>query len=238
MTYLQEAKLKWFPYYFSKKKIDWVNKNHPYIKIFGNFPYDPTKRKRKFDKIALGDSVTFGNDIPAKNRYCSIVGYENFGVRGLGIDSVYYNLIQIKKLFKPKKIIILLPGCARRLISFKSKGYYFRIPGLLEMPLNDFPFDRDTFWTKKKTLHQLIENNNHKIVKDHNFSYQKKFLKKIAELDPHVMISSWSDTTYNFLPQYFTNILPKFEQVDFGEDGKHPGIISHKKWAKNIQNLL
>lgn len=243
-------RLLYFPHYYSKKELDFVNSNNHltctgpegcwdgeesvHNDLFPNLPYDPSIRPSAGDDFALGCSFTYGTAMDRSKCWPSLIGYKNFGLAGCGIDAIFYNATQLIEIFKPKKIMIVFPNLERRLLEFKSKGHHFRIPnsmyGLGEL------YQQDHYWIDSKELKALEQENQKLIIEDKDNVYSKSFLEKISKLPCDIGVSSWSPETYETLPKYFKNILPFFEKIDLALDGRHPGVGSHKNWVEEIKN--
>ena len=270
---INEPDLFWFPYFYSNKKIDfvfqnnlascqsedgcWEGESEPHRDEKLNVPFDPGINFEKGDLIALGCSVTYGNSLPKAKRWPDQLGLKNFGVPGLGIDSIYYNARMMSDIYQPGSITILFPNMARRLLEFESKGNYFRMScpynkQVIRNPLDylkkflleliEDPADKDTyrdhFWISREAIQKLTEETIKKIVDDVDYDHSRGYLEKIASLPCPVMVSSWDEETYDILPQYFKNVLPFFKKVDVAKDGKHPGPDSHRFWADSVKSTI
>ena len=264
---IDEPDLFWFPYFYSNKKIDFVFQNNlascqsedgcwegepePHRDEKLNVPFDPRINFQKGDHIALGCSVTYGTSLPKTKRWPDQLGLKNFGVPGLGIDSIYYNAKRMSDIYQPGSITILFPIMARRLLEFESKGKYFRMScpynkQVIQNPLdwlkNYFEDDKDThrdhFWISQEAIQKLTEETTKKIVDDVDYDHSRRYLEKIASLPCPVMVSSWDEETYGILPHYFKNVLPFFEEIDVAKDGQHPGPDSHQIWADSVKSTI
>ena len=105
----------WFPYYFSSNANDFVYSNNlatcknefgctvdetkSHSKIHLNIPYHPNNFQNENKNIALGCSFTYGQGIEKCTTYPSLLGYSNYGVNGIGIDSIYLNLLNLLKFY-------------------------------------------------------------------------------------------------------------------------------------------
>ena len=221
---VDQDRLLYFPYHYSKNRIDFVYNNH-----FGKF-----QAPNPAGKIALGCSQTFGIGIDKTETWPALLGYDNYGVPAIGVDAIFCNAKRIIELYQPKSMIIMFPNMDRRLLQFQKGDYYFRIPVLINH-LEDL-FDQDYYWIKSDELKQKISSECNEIIKDEDNEHSKKFLQLISALPCDIHVSSWSNGTYEQLPKYFKNVLPSFEGVDKSSDGQHYGPLSHKKWAESIKN--
>jgi len=224
-------RLEWFPFYHSTNRIDFVNNTQNYQ---ANVPYDPQIPPATGGKVALGCSQTYGYGMEKSSAWPSLLGYDNFGVPGIGIDGIYYNAKRLIELFEPRRMIIMFPNLERKLLEFERRGHFFKIP----ISPNDYDdlLDRDFYWITGDELKGLAEETRKQIVKDEGNAHSKKFLQMISALPCDIWVSSWDRKTYETLPRYFKNVLPQFEELDLASDGGHIGPISHEKWAKDIKN--
>ena len=251
---LNLRKILWFPTYYSKKQQDFVfDNNHetctnadgcyhgeinPHDGRWLNIPYSQ-KIDLKNKKIALGCSVTYGTGISKLKTWPALLGFSNYGVPGAGVDSIYFNLVSLSAVSTIKSVIILLPDLSRRLITFKKKNYYFRIPFTINTNISD-QFKNDYFWLNQKKYQELKDEIISSMVKDRTSEYSKKYLEKLSLLPHDIKVSSWSRETYDLLTKYFQNILPFFEKIDHANDDQnnipHPGSLSHYQWVEKIKN--
>lgn len=247
---LDWERIKWFPHYYSNKKIDFIYSNNvitcqgvegcwegdtvDHRKQYPNEPHDPDITIRNGDDIALGCSVTYGTAIDRSKIWPTLMGHKNLGVPALGIDGIYYNIQSILKHHRPGAITILFPNLDRRLIEFRSKGLFFRIP-MTVSGLGNL-YERNFYWISKDGLNKLKNETQRKIVDDIQCRYSREFLERISKIDCEFRVSSWNPETYEILPKYFDNVLPFFEQSDTAIDGVHPGVESHRIWVEKIKN--
>lgn len=243
----------WFPYYFSSNENDFVYSNNlatcqnefgctigetkSHSKIHLNIPYHLNNFQNENKNIALGCSFTYGQGIEKCNTYPSLLGYSNYGVNGIGIDSIYLNLVNLLKEKDCEKIIILFPALERRLLRFQKKEYHFRVPVGLMSDANVL-LKEDYYWASQDFLQNEIQKTMKQIVDDVENEYSIEYLKKISKLSSNIFVSSYNKTTYKILPKFFKNILPKFDKIDTAHDDiHHPGPKSHQRWVKKCFNM-
>ena len=246
---LNTKKIFWFPFYFSPNKQDYVFNNHliscqnddgcfdgekePHRDEWLNLPFHPSIDIDN-DSVALGCSVTYGTGVPKKMTWPSLMNFSNYGVSGLGIDGIYYNLCSILESRYVKQAIIVFPNLERRLMFFERDGLHFRIPtavGNIQGGL----ISRNYYWIDKKQLAKLHEKTMDKIVKDQDNDYSLHHLEKISKLPCDISVSSWSERTYEILSLYFDKVLPFFENIDVANDFSHHGPQSHSNWVEKIK---
>jgi len=263
---IDKDKFHWFPYYYSKNKIDfvyintlatcqgvegcWQEEKTEHLSGLQNIPYNPSVKPEVNDKFALGCSQTYGTAVDRTQTWPGLLGYKNFGVPGAGIDAIFYNAYKIVELFKPKTMIIMFPEMSRKLLEFERRGHFFRIPitissrklfdrdfGEGTFPLGmESPWStRHDFWIGSKEINELILQTERQMVEDENNDHSKHYLQKISALPCDIHVSSWSEETYEILPNYFKNVLPFFRMADRALDGKHYGPLSHKNWVEELK---
>jgi hypothetical protein len=256
---IDKDKLYWFPTYYSKNKIDFVYQNNlatcqgvegcwqdektEHLSGATNIPYDPSVKPEVNDKFALGCSVTYGTAVDRTQTWPALLGYENFGVPGAGVDAIFYNAYKIVELFKPKTMIIMFPDMSRRMLEFERKGHFFRMPitsstrGFLTGDFNQGTFPlRPNFWIGSKEINELVLQRERQMVEDENNDHSKHYLQKISALPCDIRVSSYNLETYKILPNYFKNVLPFFNSLDKALDDSHPGPLSHKNWVEELKN--
>ena len=238
-----------FPTYYSKNKIDFVYRNNlatcqgvegcwqdektSHSSHYLNVPYHPSVKPKMNDKFALGCSITYGTAVDRTQTWPALTGYENFGVPAAGIDSIFYNALRLVELFKPKTMIIMFPDMSRRLLEFERGGHFFKIP-LTISPLGEL-YESNYYWMGSKELNKMVSILRRQIVIDENNDHSKHYLQKISALPCDISVSSWSQKTYDILPNYFKNILPFFEELDKAQDHTHYGPLSHKNWVEKLK---
>ena len=252
---IDKDKLFWFSYYYSASKIDFVYYNNlatcqgvegcwsgeetEHTDQYLNVPWHPSVKPEANSKFALGCSMTYGTAVDRTLVWPTLVGYDNFGVPGAGVDSIFYNAHRLVELFRPESIIIMFPDMSRRLLEFEKRGHFFRIPIIPTTISEDIlpaTLNGDNYWIDKKEIKNLIKQKWKQMVLDENNDHSKYYLKKIADLSCDIHVSSWSPETYEILPNYFEKILPFFERLDLALDNQHPGPISHKNWVDKLKN--
>ena len=246
---IDKDKLHWFPNYYSKNKIDFVYQNNlatcqgvegcwqdektSHSSHYLNVPYHPSVKPKMNDKFALGCSITYGTAVDRTQTWPALTGYENFGVPAAGIDSIFYNALRLVELFKPKTMIIMFPDMSRRLLEFERGRHFFKIP-LTISPLGEL-YESNYYWMGSKDLNKMVSILRRQIVIDENNDHSKHYLQKISALPCDISVSSWSQKTYDILPNYFKNILPFFEELDKAQDHTHYGPLSHKNWVEKLK---
>lgn len=220
---------RWFSFYFSKKRIDFVynNTQHDCHAEYGcyeacicpkttthvlswqNKPHRDYAVDRSYEYACFGCSVTYGSAIPLSETWPSQlsrklnVGVLNFGVPRIGIDGILHNLISAVQKFKIKNIVILLPNLERRLSRIKRGDYYFRIP----ITGNALPEDSSTYtgniYMDSNWLNEKLLKKHHAILRDNDNRFGRKacdlLLKKLHQLDIPFGLSSWSMETYDYI---------------------------------------
>ena len=256
-----QDKLHWFPFYYSKNKIDFVYQNSlatcqgvegcwfgektEHLSGHQNVPYDLSVKPEVNDNFALGCSVTYGTAVDRTRTWPALLGYRNFGSPGVGVDAIFYNAYKIVEFFKPNTMIIMFPDMSRRLLEFERGGHFFRLPitGVTRRPFplryHFFQFGgfgiEPNFWIGSKEFNELVLQTERQMVEDENNDHSKHYLQKISALPCDIHVSSWSEKTYEILPNYFKNILPFFSMADRALDGKHYGPLSHKNWVEELK---
>jgi hypothetical protein len=134
---------------------------------------------------------------------------------------------------------------SRRLLEFERGGHFFRLPitGVTRRPFplryHFFQFGgfgiEPNFWIGSKEFNELVLQTERQMVEDENNDHSKHYLQKISALPCDIHVSSWSEKTYEILPNYFKNILPFFSMADRALDGKHYGPLSHKNWVEELK---
>lgn len=252
--------LMYFPWYHSKKEIDFVYLNklatctnsvgcwsgegdiHP--DEWPNVPYDPLIKCQKGDDFALGCSVTYGTAVEKSLTWPSLLELHNFGQPGMGVDSIYHIASQVVGKWSPGRMIILFPELSRRLIKFRRGDYHFRFPCTIRGPVNlGFdPLDQsldaysDYYHLKAKELYGMFQDVKKEMVLDNGNTYSRRYLKLISELPCEIQVSSWNKETYEILPNHFKNVLPFFNRTDRALDASHPGPLSHENWVEELKN--
>ena len=245
---INEARLCWFPTYYSKNNVDFVYQNNQatctgaegcwdgedaeHTKEYFNVPFDPSMSPKQGDNFALGCSQTYGTSLDKASTWPSLMGYRNFGVPGGGVDSIYYNAHRIVELYKPQSMIIMFPTLDRRLLEFQKGEYFFRIPICSNIEYNLL----DRYWVSSGELLKMISNLQREVVLDEDNQYSQKFLQSVSALPCDISVSSWDQETYEILPNYFKKVLPFFNRLDRASDGTHYGPKSHKNWVKKLKN--
>ena len=248
-------KVLWFPFHYSDEPMGFVYSNNAtscdnddgcyhgepkeHLDIWSNLPFhgkDLTKAK----KVAFGCSITYGTGVPKSQTWPALLGYDNLGVGGIGVDGIYYNLkTLLEKQAVPEQVIIMFPELPRRLATFKKDGMYFRVP-ILPAEISSIDYmKKNYFWADQDLLTGIGNTTLREIVADTENKYPKGFMSKISELPISVAVSSYSEETYEILPDYFERVLPFFERLDDANDPiePHPGPLSHRKWAEKVQKL-
>ena len=249
---INHEELFWLPHYYSDKEIDFVFTNNVHTctnddgcfygesnyhtQGFYNLPYLRKYFNEKFStkNIALGCSMTYGTGLKKSLAWPHLMGIDNFGVAGLGIDGIFYNAISLIEKFKPNKMVILFPNMSRRLLKIKSGNFYFRIPQSINVAV-DSQYDRDYYLLSQKLFKEKREILLEKMVNDVDYLYSKEYLEKISNLPVDIAVSSWDKETYKQLPAFFKKILPFFEKIDIANDKEHYGPESHGSWVKKIK---
>lgn len=240
----------WFPHFYSKRKVDYVYSNNlatcrnldgcyhgeskGHLDIYFNTPYHPKVNGLRTSKIGLGCSMTFGTGVEKHKTWPALLGYKNLGMPGIGVDGIYYNLVRLIEDFRPHKVIICFPNMERKLLIFKKKNFYFRIPVSVS---DDMPnYDRDFFCISRSEIKELIMKTKEQIQKENIIEYSSHFLKKISKLDVDLTVGTWCEYTMPHLSHFFKNPLPLFYKHDLSNDRQHHGVESHKNWAEIIKN--
>jgi len=253
---IDQDKLCWFPYYYSASKIDFVYYNYlatcqgvegcwpgeetEHTDQYLNVPWHPSVKPGANSKFALGCSMTHGTALDRNLVWPTLVGYDNFGVPGAGVDSIFYNAYRLVELFKPESIIIMFPDLSRRLLEFEKRGYFFRIPIIPTTISEDTELSTflgiNNYWIDKQEIKNLIKQKWKQMLLDETNDHSKYYLQKIANLSCDIHVSSWNPETYEILPKYFKNVLPFFDKIDLALDKNHYGPKSHKNWVEKIKN--
>ena len=242
----------YFPWYHSKKEIDfvylnqlatctnsvgcWSGEENIHLDEWPNVPYDPLITCQNGDNFALGCSVTYGSGVEKSLTWPSLLELHNFGQPGIGVDSIYHIASQVVGKWSPGKIIIIFPELSRRLIKFTKGDYHFRFPCTINGPVNPLVAYSDYYHLKAKELDGMFQDLKKEMVLDDGNTYARRYLKLISELPCEIQVSSWSQETYEILPNYFKNVLPLFNRTDRALDASHPGPLSHKNWVEELKN--
>ena len=259
-------RLIWFPTTYSNIRNDMVYMNsilncqNP-IGCFGidqgcihEPPYKLFNQQEKdYDIIALGCSFTAGSGITKNKAWPSLLtdrGHRtlNLGVPGGGIDTIFTNLKNlIKKQFKFKRILILLPEVGtRRLYTIKKHDLYFHLitSGAEAM---QFPQGEFNIFFMKNELDKIYKDKHREMILSASPERDTKIIKRMVSFlynnQIDFAISSWGGLTYEILKENIgtDRLLPMFnEEMDtsVGKDGKHPAEPIHEKWIKSIEHLI
>lgn len=259
---------KWFPYYFSKNKNDYVSVNGVHSRCrsvpcpedcqkdntnywnndINNF-YIPSSKKIEIG--AYGCSFTYGVNIEQEKTWPYMLSLKkntvvaNFAVPGSGIDAIYLNIKKSFQDYKIKKIIVLFPNFERKLLRFFANEFYFKYPVSIS---SSWIFDNtfSTDFIKTKEIKNKIENIKKKIIKDKNNLYSKTVLSKIVKFcknnNINFYFSSWNKDVYNYiLKKYEKNCLPYFD-INWFKDrsviGSHPTELHYNKWIDLINSKI
>lgn len=244
-------KVLWFPYHFSDEPTGFVYVNHhtacenddgcyhgedkEHLDVWSNLPF-PVIDLSKSNKVAVGCSVTYGTGVSKSRVWPALLGLENFGVQGAGVDAIYHNLAFLAEKRTVDLAVLLLPNLERRLMTFEQNGYHFRVPVLA---YQDQLLAKNYYWASKDELTNLQAECLRHIINDEENDHSRGYLEKISRLPFKILVSSWSKETYSILPKYFDHVLPFFECLDDANDTPpHPGPLSHRKWAEKVQDFL
>lgn len=258
----------WFNYYYSDRRWDFIYDNavldcnaehHCYSSVCGcpkstthrnlfmNRPYSPIHTKgASYDLGCFGCSITAGSGLlrgdewPARLSGSSSV--INLAVPGLGADGIFMNLTRAFDCFKMKRVIVLLPSLARRLLRFSVDDQHFRIP---VVPSVKGLRSSDSFaWFSHDWLNDRYARvRDGLVLEDRWTGYSKRIilrmLKILKQNGKPFWISSWCPNTYSFLESLDLRdcLLPIFPANDRGAlDGQHPSSYLHEKWVEQVRS--
>ena len=212
-------------------------------------PYYDLKNKKKLENsvACFGCSFTYGSGLSEENTWPSILESKmnipilNFGVSGLGIDSIYNNLVKSLEYFQFRKVIFLFPSFERRLLRFKFNEDFFKIPITLQKKSDSY-ITRGYKFIKPNFILPKIEKIKRKIVNDRNNRYSKTIINKIFKLckDKNIksFCSSWNSEVYEYIKKNAGNVLPPFPRLDMfkerASDGEHPSGKHYEYWVNQI----
>ena len=231
--------------------------DHPYY--WSNMPFNThynNKILREDDKSigCFGCSNTYGASIKEQESWPFLLGNAlennciNFGVGAAGIDSIFLNLKASSKDYKFKKVIILLPGFARRLGRIYHRGNWFRwpvMPGdptlwkdLLVPPIHEnLSLDNDILVKHGK---KVIN----KIIQDVEAKYQKKVLERLIKFCrktyKQFYVSSWDIDTYQYISDTYKDyVIPMYDlNGPKASDGMHPTLLQNTRFTNSIINFF
>lgn len=149
-----------------------------------------TPKIQIYDVICLGCSYTFGLGLQNDETWPTILQKKtkltvgNFGTAGCGIDGIYRQFLYVKKHFKFKKILVLLPGFYR-----KRQKFYFG------------DFQCELLVTSQITSKIISQKNLTNLIKKLFYRERigKKYIDLLAKQD-NILISSWDDEVYKNIP--------------------------------------
>jgi len=259
---------KFFDYHYSKEKNDYVfnvgilgcpketrctsdcREVHKKVNIE---PYHNYKNKKKIENsiACFGCSYTYGQGLSEENTWPSMLESKlnvpvlNFGLPGLGIDSIYNNLLKSLEFFQFRKVIFLLPTFERRLLRFKFDEHFFKIPINLQTKTDSY-ITRGYRFIKPNFILPKIEQIKKKIINDKNNRYSKTIINKIFKLckDKNIKFfcSSHNSEVYDYIKKNAGNVLPPFPRLDmFKEravDRQHPSDKHHEYWVDQIYEQI
>ena len=255
----------WNPYYYSKKKIDYVyNNRYHCFRNDENIIYRPSRsyriddsniafpyiNKKNYDIGCFGCSITKGHDLPIgttwPDQLSKITGntIANFGVGGINIAGIFMNLKMALQEHQFKRIVILLPTMDRSLQIIKKAGYYFRIPVALPNGLNT-AYSHENKWFDNNDINKMIAKARKDLINGSAQASEKKHMARIKKIlalhDIEYHISSWDPECYEYVNNIFDAkfILPIFDTKDWkkiSEVGDHLHQDLHTEWINLVAN--
>ena len=245
-VFAHQRRYKWF---LSKKKDSFLSVREQLGKI--DIPHHTTEQKDvpffwNLDKLqhesvaCVGCSITYGHGLPHSDKWPSMLSNAlqmptlNFGLTGGGCDIIYVNLKNAMELYNFKTVIINLPDMARRIARLEIEGKWFRWPVVEHALWKDLP----------PHLNEHNSKIEQRIKKDKTHRYSKKMIIKIIHLceraKKNYFMSSWDDSTYNFLQtlNLRDKLLPKYLLEGPRIDGFHPTLFQNAKFVSDIKDKL
>lgn len=179
------------------------------------------------DVAAFGCSFTFGVGVKEPETYISkfaknnnLSNYANFGMPGESIRHIADLYVTCCRLWNIKKSVILLPSI------YRSKLY-----GIL-----DSTYHISTSANAK--YHSKIEKRQLKTFRDEEYAQiaiesLERIILSSEKYKIDYTIASYMQDTHNVLEVLEVD-YKKFAVIDKGNDGSHPGPLSHEKFASII----
>lgn len=227
-------------------------------KLYLNQPHLPQAGHSPYDLATFGCSITFGNALDVGTAWPELLKTDsvlNLGVPGLGIDGCLLQLITAERHYDWKRTVILLPNPERGLIRFRvpQTGQWMRIP--LSATLADWSHHRlkDWAWSQMGILmtrsdiqslrEQFIRASWDIIMSEtqtRSWRCLDRLIKVCERQGKPYWIGSWDEDTNHRLQERLDpqHRLPRFRKTDHALDGSHPGPLSHKLWADQIQSII
>jgi len=264
----REDMKNFFHWYYSKKKFDYVCQlgshrrcdlgcdiDHKYY--WSNIPFTNNLFYKNDIKTlgCFGCSITYGVELKEYNTWPAILREQskttclNFGVPGAGVDSIYMNLVQSKKEYAFKKIILVLPNMSRRVARMNINNNWFRWPAglmnnghiagkLLSNPVHENLNLKDEYFDI--VAKQITK----KIVKDADDKYSKRILKKMIKFCKknfqQYLFTSWNEDTYNYLKLNLKkeSLLPFYDLQGPKTPDGHPQRMQNQRFVDNIKGII
>lgn len=243
---MDEDRISWFPYYHSDREIDFVFANNlatcpnrdgcyhgealPHRDQWLNVPHRGLDTGNP--RVGLGCSFTYGTGVNDDQTWPNLLGFQNLGVPGVGVDAIYHILESVRQQQEVTHAMILIPHLHRRLMTFQRKGQTFRVPVL---PAEDEHLTQNYLWATAEELGAMRDRTMHEIAKDGDGLYSRGYLEKLANMPFRVSVSSWVPEVHEILKDHFDDVLPLFERIDDANDTPpHMGPESHRKWAESV----
>lgn len=193
------------------------------------------KLKTNSKKIAFfGCSITFGVGVPFENTFSNLVEsyYKsgdvesiNLGLPGSGIQRIAKLVSASTNIFNFDAVVLTLPSSSRFLI---SDNYNLLIDIVPRFTSQDY-----------KKAYKLIYNHFGNSTLDMYYVDYIHWINKELSSVPKVLWGSWDPYSYSIIQEVIKkdNMLPPFPHIDMGRD-RHPGVLTHKKWAEDIYTQL
>jgi hypothetical protein len=265
----REEMKNFYHWYHSKKKFDYICRlgahqrcdpgcdiDHKYY--WSNIPFSNNLSYKNNARTigCFGCSITYGLELKEKDTWPVMLSEQlnttclNFGVPGAGVDGIYMNLVQSKKDYAFKKVIILLPNLSRRVARMNNNGNWFRwVAGLrnnghvsgklLPTPIHENLNLKDEYFDE--VARQVTP----RIIKDVDNKYSKKILKKMIDFcrenfQQH-FFTSWDTDAYDYLKTNLEqqSLLPFYNlQGPTTPDGLHPTRMQNERFVEQIRKKI
>lgn len=220
--------------------------------LYGDFKYTIIDRYGlRLEKIPIetdigvfGCSMTFGEGLPTNLLWHQLLSNKlkleisNFGLRGIGIQSIVDMFCIGTKHVKMQKAIVVLPGYERIQIMKLNDINESKVINVLPSSTGIGPTNRPD---DVKALFNLIPEE--ELIK--TFKNSIYILDLIASLRKiEVYLTSWNNEAYKLLKYLnlsHVKILPfMFTHLphDYARDKRHPGILSQKLFANKLEEFM
>jgi hypothetical protein len=216
-----------------------------YVEGFDHFDYELNQYGLRYTEpksdnvlLASGCSITFGQGISQGDIYCEIVSKElglecvNVALPGTGPDIQIANAYWALQKYKPKVFLYYMSDTERKFFATES-GYQTVNPNW-ESDILPTPLERKMWvaisqkheWSRYLqiawSMYPLVQ-----YCKEHNIQFYWKCWAGLP--DSQLRTFEWLKDT---------NDLGNIKGTDKARDNMHPGIESHKEFARRILDVI